>query len=98
VQLQQRNFLDSLFYLSESGFRFISILLMVTIILGITVAVLFYRRNLTGKKIMLIGGELILLGLIFNIVVDFKIRFPSLSFITILLGTIISFIGLCRRD
>lgn len=47
---------------------------------------------------MIIGGELIVLGLVFNLIVDFKFRFPSLSFIVILLGTITCFIGLCRKD
>jgi hypothetical protein len=93
----QQDFFYSLFSLSEFGFKLISILFMVTILVGLIAAILF-RRNLNGKKIMLIGGELILLGLIFNIIIDFKVRYPSLSFITILIGTIVSFIGLCKKD
>lgn len=96
--MQQRYSFYDFFQLTESGFKIISVLLMITIILGIIVAVTFFRKNLNGKKIMLIGGELIFLGLIFNLIIDFKVRFPSLSFVTILLGTIICFIGLCRKD
>ncbi|MET3544883.1 hypothetical protein ABID47_001477 [Paenibacillus favisporus] len=95
---RETNSFYRMFQLTETGFEFISILLIVTIIVGFIVAVLFFRHNLTGKKIMIIGGELILLGLVFNLIVDFKFRFPSLSFIVILLGTITCFIGLCRKD
>lgn len=95
---RETNSFYRMFQLTETGFEFISILLIVTIIVGFIVAVLFFRQNLTGKKIMIIGGELIVLGLVFNLIVDFKFRFPSLSFIVILLGTITCFIGLCRKD
>jgi hypothetical protein len=86
------------FQLSENGFFIINILLGFVIVLGIVIALLFFRNNLSGKKIMFFGGELILLGLIFNMIVDYKVRYPSLSFMTILLGVVISLIGLCRKN
>jgi hypothetical protein len=88
----------NIFQLTENGFAFINILLGATVVLGIIIAVLFFSKNLSGKKIMFLGGELILLGLIFNMIIDYKVRYPSLSFITILLGVIISFIGLCYKE
>ncbi|WP_342439464.1 hypothetical protein NSS79_11515 [Paenibacillus sp. FSL L8-0436] len=89
---------SNLFYLSENGFLIISALLGITIIIGILLALSFFRKNLTGKKLMLFGAELIFLGLIFNAIVDYKVRYPSLSFLTILLGAIISVIGLLSKD
>jgi hypothetical protein len=94
IQQNSSNF----FQLTENGFFIINILLGFAIILGIVIALLFYRNNLSGKKIMFFGGELILLGLIFNMIVDYKVRYPSLSFMTILLGIVISLIGLCRKN
>jgi hypothetical protein len=88
-----------MFKLSETGLKIISILLFISIIVGIIIIVAnFFRRDLSGKKIMFFGGELILLGFIFNTVIDFRVRFPSLSFIIILLGTIISVAGLYKKD
>jgi hypothetical protein len=86
------------FQLNENGFFIINILLGLAIILGIIIALLFFRNNLSGKKLMFFGGELILLGFIFNMIVDYKVRYPSLSFMTILLGVVISLIGLCRKN
>jgi ABC-type sulfate transport system permease subunit len=86
------------FQLTENGFLVINILMAISIIFGIIIALLIFRNNLSGKKIMFLGGELIILGLIFNIIIDYKVRYPSLSFITILLGIVISIIGLCRKN
>jgi hypothetical protein len=63
---------------------------------GLVAAILF-RINLTDRKIMFIGFEFILLGFIFSTIVDFQSHYPSLFYITILLGMAISFIGLIKK-
>ena len=68
------------FHLTENGFLIINVLIGITIILGIITAILFFRNNLSGTKIMLLGGEIIFLGLIFNIIVDYKVRISKFEF------------------
>jgi tryptophan-rich sensory protein len=91
------DFFERLFYLSEPGFNFIFASILIVIVVGLLLTILF-RKNLTDKKIMFFGFEFILLGFIFFNIVDFKVHYPSLSFITILLGIVISFIGLLKKS
>ncbi|QHW33847.1 hypothetical protein GZH47_25655 [Paenibacillus rhizovicinus] len=87
-----------LFKLTENGFLFISALIGIVIVLGLIAAFTVFRHRLTGKKLMFLGGQFIVLGVISNKIIDFSIRFPSAAFICILLGIIITFIGLFYED
>ncbi|NMO98194.1 hypothetical protein [Paenibacillus lemnae] len=88
-----------LFQLNQTGFLVLSFMIIISIIVGILVLILkSIIGRISSKKIMLFGGELILLGYIFTTIADFQLRFPSLSFITILLGVIISIYGLIKED
>ncbi|MCJ8010818.1 hypothetical protein MUG84_03545 [Paenibacillus sp. KQZ6P-2] len=95
--MEARDSFYQLFSLTEMGFKIISLLIILIIVIGI-ISIFVYRNRLSGKKIMFFGAELILLGFIFNVIQDFKIYMPSLSFITILLGALVSLIGLVKRD
>lgn len=88
---------DNIFQLSELGFKVISISIIVAIILGL-IALFIFFRVLDGKKVMLFGLQFIVLGFVFNAIADFRMYYPSLSFITIFIGIIVSTIGLCKRD
>lgn len=95
-EIQNKNF--NILGLSETGFNIINIAMLAVFVIGILVVLLFFRKNINGRKLMFFGGELILLGLIFNIVDDYKVRYPALAFLTILVGLIVSIIGLCIKD
>ncbi|OAB47160.1 hypothetical protein PBAT_07735 [Paenibacillus antarcticus] len=56
------------------------------------------KGNISSKKIMFFGAELIFIGYIFTTFLDFTLWFPSVSIITILLGVIISIYGLYKQD
>ncbi len=86
-----------LFTLNEWGFKIISMLIILVIVIGIIVLFANHKR-LNGQKFMFFGAELILLGFIFNAIQDFKFFMPSLSFISILLGMFISVIGLVKKE
>lgn len=90
---------SELFQLTQPGFLVLSFMIIFSMIVGVLIIMQrSIKGKISGKKIMLFGGELILLGYIFTTILDFKVRFPSLSFITILLGIIISIYGLCKKD
>ncbi|MBM7564169.1 hypothetical protein [Paenibacillus sacheonensis] len=86
------------FQLTENGFLWISLLIGLAVVVGLIAAFTVFRHRLSGKKLMFMGGQLIVLGAILNLIVDFKYHFPSAAFICILLGVVVSFIGLYRRD
>lgn len=86
-----------LFQLDELGFKIISLLLILVIVIGIII-LFIYRNRISGKKMMFFGAELILLGFMFNVILDFKFQMPVLSFITILLGMLVSLMGLVKKD
>lgn len=92
-----RNTLFNLFSLTELGFQIICLLIILVIVIGIIV-LFVNRERLTGKRFMFFGAELIMLGFIFNYIPDFKFVMPSLSFITILLGMLVSVVGLAKKD
>lgn len=97
--MQDKPWYSELFQLTQLGFLVLSFMIILSIIVGTLVIILIsFKGNISGKKIMFFGGELILLGYIFTTILDFKISFPSVSFITILLGIIISIYGLCIQD
>lgn len=85
--------------LTENGFLIISFLIILSVIVGIFVVGLkMFKGTISGKKTMFFGAELILLGYIFATITDFKVIFPNLSFITILLGVMISVVGLSKLE
>ncbi|MWV43319.1 hypothetical protein GRF59_06705 [Paenibacillus sp. HJL G12] len=95
--MEQKDSFYQLFSLTELGFKIISALIILVIVIGI-IAIFVYRHRISGKKIMFFGAELILVGFLFNFIQDFKIYMPSLSFVTILLGLLVSLIGLVKKD
>ncbi|QHT62396.1 hypothetical protein GXP70_22035 [Paenibacillus lycopersici] len=94
----ERPFYEKMFTLTENGFLFLSAMTGLVIVIGLIAAFTVFRYRLTGKKLMFLGGQLIVLGAIFNLIVDFKFRFPSAAFICILLGIAVTFLGLFRKD
>ena len=87
-----------MFKISHRGFYVIAGLIYLMVFGGTIVSFLRYRYNLSGKKIMGLGIGLIVLAIGFFVIPDFKVIFPLLNFLTLLLGVALLFVGFCYKD
>jgi hypothetical protein len=87
-----------MFGISLRGFFVIALLIYSIVFIGTIVSFLKYRNNLNGKKIMILGIGLIILAIGFFTILDFKVNFPLLNFLTLLLGVVLLFVGFCYKD
>lgn len=86
-----------MFHINMFGFQLIAFIIYILIFLGTAVSFIKFKQNINGQKIMLLGLGLIVLGFGFLNVPEFKIGFPLLNFLTLLLGVVIrSFLKLFR--
>jgi hypothetical protein len=79
-------------------FYIISFIIYSLIFFGTALSFIKFKKNINGKKIMFWGLTLIVLGFGFLNVPEFKILFPLLNFLTLLLGIVLSYIGFCYKD
>lgn len=87
-----------MFHINMFGFYLIAFIIYILIFLGTALSFIKFKRNINGRKIMLWGFVLIVLGFGFLNVPEFKIGFPMLNFLTLLLGVVLSYIGFCYKD
>lgn len=87
-----------MFQIRMLGFYIIAFIIYILIFLGTALSFIKFRHNINGKKIMFLGLGQIILGFVFLNVPEFKFGFPLLNFLTLLLGTILSYIGFCYKD
>ncbi|OWA37428.1 hypothetical protein B9G55_05060 [Saccharibacillus sp. O16] len=88
----------SLFHITEDGLKVIVVLIFLVIILGLIAAFTWYRKNLTGGRIMAAGMTLIAFSVVVEYEPTINFRMPALSFYLVLLGLIVLFVGLCWRN
>lgn len=87
-----------MFNIDWRGFYVIACLIYSIVFLGTIVSFLKYRHNLNGKKIMGLGIGLIILAIGLFAIPDFKVVFPLLNFLTLLLGVVLLFVGFCFKN
>lgn len=87
-----------MFKISHRGFYVIACLIYLIVFGGTIVSFLKYRYNLNGKKIMGLGIGLLILAIGFFVIPDFKVIFPLLNFLTLLLGVALLFVGFFYKD
>lgn len=84
--------------ISLHGFYIIEFIMYIIIFSGTALSFLKFRQNISGKKIMLLGLCLIILGFGFMSVTAFQFSFRLLDFLILLLGIILIFLGFCFKD
>ncbi|WP_027626384.1 hypothetical protein [Clostridium lundense] len=87
-----------MFQVSLTGFYIIASIICIMIFSGIVLSFLKFRHNINGKKIMLLGLCLIILGFEFLNLPGFKLEYSSLNYLILFLGIILIFVGFCFKD
>lgn len=87
-----------MFKISMLGFYIIALIIYTLIFLGTAFSLIKFRQNINGKKMMFLGLGQIVLGFVFLNIPEFKLGFPLLNFLTLLLGTVLIYIGFCYKD
>lgn len=88
----------NIFQVSLHGFYIIEVIIYIMIFLGTVLSFLKFKQNISGKKIMLMGLCLIILGFGFMSVPDFEYSLQLLDYLILLLGILLIFIGFCYKD
>ncbi|WP_172193780.1 hypothetical protein [Saccharibacillus qingshengii] len=88
----------SIFKVSQTGIKFIIIMIIILIVLGLVAAFTTFRKNLTGPKIMALGIVFIGLSVVFASVISFTYLVQSLHLIILLVGMTLVFIGVCWKN
>ena len=88
----------AIFQISLPVFYIIALFIYGIMFLGTPLSFLLFRKNINGMKTMFLGFILIVLGIAFLNTPDFKVNFPVLNFLSMLLGVIICYIGVCKKN
>lgn len=93
----EEEYFFSMFMLSQTGVKFILVLTLVMIVLGLIAAFTKFRENLTGLRIMGLGIIFIGLAVVFSKVITFNYLISALDLYVLLIGIALSFVGACWK-